>query len=130
MDRKQLHNIFVIGIGLIAAYVFFVTFRDIAEVYNTSAAFFEGSNAFYPWLFTIGVAIVPIFISVVAYFVYTNKRPIVILLLSLYSLLVYLSYSTLCLVFLVSLWWFIVYSSNTPNKALKRDAEKTPRHLA
>ena len=126
MDRKQIHLYIVISITLIAAYASFMTVRDISDVYQTSISFFDESNRYYPWLLTFVVASVPFVIFLIAIIVYTNKKPILAMFLTVYSLLVYLSYLTIVLVPLVAAWWLVIYAHN---KRVKSDAQKNARAL-
>ena len=124
MDRKLIHSLVVISITLIAAYASIMMLRDISDVYHTSVSFFDGSNPYYPWLFTFFVASVPFILFLIALLVYKNKKPIIVVLLTVYSFLVYLSYPTIILVLLVAVWWFMIYA---PNKSLSRTgAENAP----
>ena len=126
MDRKQIHLFIVISITLIAAYASFVTVRDISDVYHTSVSFFDGSNPYYPWLLTFVVASAPFVMLLIAIIIYKNKKPIVVLFLTAYSLLVYLSYLTILLVLLVAVWLLVIYAHN---KRVKNDAQKNARVL-
>ena len=110
MDRKLIHSLVVISITLIAAYASIMMLRDISDVYHTSVSFFDGSNPYYPWLFTFFVASVPFILFLIALLVYKNKKPIIVVLLTVYSFLVYLSYPTIILVLLVAVWWFMIYA--------------------
>jgi hypothetical protein len=127
MDSKQIHISIVACATLIATYATIKTVLGISDVYHTAVSFFEGSNPYYPWLFTIVAASVPIILFLIALLIYKNKKPIIVAILSAYSLLVYLSYPTIILIVLVAVWWFFIYSPKTPNKTLSRtDAENAP----
>lgn len=112
MDRKHIHLSIVACVTLIAAYASFRTAIGISDVHHTAVSFFEGSNPYYPWLFTIVVASVPFIIFLIAFLIYKNKKPILAALLSVFSLVVYLSYPSIILVILVAIWWFMVYAPN------------------
>jgi hypothetical protein len=127
MDSKQIHISIVACATLIATYATIKAVLGISDVYHTAVSFFEGSNPYYPWLFTIVAASVPIILFLIALLIYKNKKPIIVALLSAYSLLVYLSYPTIILIVLVAVWWFFIYSPKIPNKTLSRtDAENAP----
>jgi len=125
MDSNQIHKAIVIGAGMIATYATYMTLKGIGDAYQSSLTLFEGANSFYPLLFTAIIASVPFVLFLVTYFVHKNKRPAVVSLLSIYSLLVYLSYPTILLIILISVWWvMVVRTGGSPNKAFNPDANK------
>jgi hypothetical protein len=113
MDNKQIHKPIVIGICLIAAFASYMALKGIGDVYHTSASFFEGSEPYYPYLFTLVVATVPIVLFIVAYLVHKNRKPMTISVLAVYSLVVYLSYPTIVLIVLIIIWWFLIYRTRS-----------------
>ena len=125
MDRMLIHKLTVIGAGMIAAYAMYMMLIGIGNAWETSQSFYQGAEPYYPYLFTGTVASVPFVLIIITYLIYVNKKPVVVSIMTAYSLFVYLSYSTILLVIIVVAWWIIVHRGGTSaNKTLNTDAQK------
>jgi hypothetical protein len=123
MDRNLTHKFIVISISLITIYSSYMTLIGISDVWHTSQSFFQGTEPYYPYLFTATVASVPFVLILITYLVHKNIKPILVLILTSYTFFVYFGYQTILLAILIVTWWIFVYKgAPSPNKSLNSDA--------
>ena len=125
MDRMLIHKLTVIGAGMIAAYAMYMMLIGIGNVWETSQSFYQGAELYYPYLFTGTVASVPFVLIIITYQIYSNKKPVIVSIMTAYSLFVYLSYPNILLVIIVVAWLIFVHRAGaSTNKILNTDAQK------
>jgi len=113
MSNVQVNKLFAASIACVATYALFIIVKDINQIHQSAAAFFDQESSIYPAAITFITALVPVSIAAIGYMVYSNKRNYFILIPVLHIILLFSSYTVYGMVVLLLIWWFSKYALKT-----------------